>query len=93
MTFKRVAIFFASFGLMAQISPSEPDGTMPESICKTIAKQCIENHAFYGYSTGAECFDDRTGGNCPPRGGDDGIDRVWMWYEGPINRCTNPCWY
>jgi hypothetical protein len=92
MKFKSVAVFFASFGLMAQISPSQPDDTMLLSACRAYSKFCIENYSSAGYTSAWECFDDRTGGdNCPAQEGDDHIDRVWAYYSGPIQRCISYC--
>jgi hypothetical protein len=92
MAYKRLAITLASFGLMAQIAPDEPDGTMGDIACRRIAYYCVTNYASLGYGNSGECFDAMTGTDCIPPVPDP-IHRVWAYYEGPINRCTSPCYY
>jgi hypothetical protein len=93
MSFKKLAIFVASFGIMGQTTPSNPDdGYMNTTVCHNIANYCVQNYADAGYGSASECFDDRTGGNCPPPDATHiDIDHVWYYYTGPIQYCYGHC--
>jgi hypothetical protein len=90
---KAVGVLVFSFALMGQVSPDMPgdDGYMSSTACRNIASQCYASYADQGYSSPAECFDDRTGGNCPPPAEGPNVNRSWYYYTGQIQMCYGSC--